>query len=313
MSKLKDFDIHGIMQALREFSYTKTEDGQVVDVNVEFFPTSLLDMVTLGFNSEFGSLKAEDLYMTGYKGGALTSAHIAAMIRERNKARWKYMLEVQYADFNPLWNVDGKEIRVVETEYGKKTTHHMGSSSTTEQLDAAEATTEQLDAGESTTEQLDAGESTTEQIDDGTQITEQVIDGTTTSEHSVAPENSQTYNPESKDVVTTDQGKTTVTTDAGKVRTTTDAGKIKTITDAGKIKTVTDAGKVKTTNEGEDYDKESDSDTVTDTFTRGGNIGVTKSTELLSDTVDFWKHFDFFHEWYHSIAEVICIPVYEED
>lgn len=256
MAKLKDFDIRDILTALRQFSYTKIEDGETVTINVDIFPNSLADMVTVGFESEFGSLMADPLYMSGYKSGALTSAHLAAMIKERNKQRWKYMLEVQFAEFNPLWNVDGTEKRITETEYGKKTTYHKGSTSTTEQLEAASTTSEQT------------------------------VDGSQTVEHSVSPEDSQTYNPEAKDHSTENSGTTVVTSDAGKIKTSLT---------------------------GEDYDKEGDSDKVTDTFVRGGNIGVTKSTELLTDTVEWAKHFDFFHEWYHSIAEILCIPIYEED
>lgn len=256
MAKLKDFDVRDILIALRQFSYTKVEDGETVNINVDIFPTFLTDMVTIGFESEFGSLMADPLYMSGYKSGALTNAHLAAMIKERNKQRWKYMLEVQFAEFNPLWNVDGVEKRITETDYGKKTTYHKGSESTTEQLEDAET------------------------------ISEQTVDAEATVEHSISPEDSQSYNPESKEHSTSNAGSSTVKSNAGKMKTSLT---------------------------GEDYDKESDSDKVTDTFVRGGNIGVTKSTELLTDTVEWAKHFDFFHEWYHSIAEILCIPIYEED
>lgn len=43
-----------------------------------------------------------------------------------------------------------------------------------------------------------------------------------------------------------------------------------------------------------------------------GNIGVTKSTELLSSHYDFWELFNFLDKLYHDFFNFITIPIYKE-
>ena len=42
-----------------------------------------------------------------------------------------------------------------------------------------------------------------------------------------------------------------------------------------------------------------------------GNIGVTKSTELLDAHADFWNNFNFFEKVLKSLFNYLCVGVYE--
>lgn len=113
-------------------------------------------------------------------------------------------------------------------------------------------------------------------------------------------------------------GKDTTTSSMGKVEhaasgtdtTTTSIGKIE-HADSGKDTTTTNLGKITHTTSGTDTDTLDGSDTVTDTLTRHGNIGVTMTQQLLTAEDDFWSHYSFFKRYFNDIADVISLPIYE--
>ena len=82
-------------------------------------------------------------------------------------------------------------------------------------------------------------------------------------------------------------------------------------TDSGKDETKNSIGKVEHVHSGEDTDTLSGKDTVTDTLTRGGNIGVTMTQQLLTAEDSFWSQYSFFKRYFNDIAEVISLPIYE--
>lgn len=91
---------------------------------------------------------------------------------------------------------------------------------------------------------------------------------------------------------------------------TDDVEQGKTIVDGGKTQ-LTDSG---TTNvamsDGKHEIQESGTETTTDVFTRGGNIGTTKTTELMSDDVAFWEMFNFYDKVFRDIVKEVSIPMW---
>ena len=116
----------------------------------------------------------------------------------------------------------------------------------------------------------------------------------------------------------TNSGTDTTTTSIGKVEhatsgtdtTTTSMGKVE-HANSGKDTTTTSMGKVTHSTTGTDTDTLDGSDTVTDTLTRHGNIGVTMTQQLLTAEDDFWSHYSFFKRYFNDIANVISLPLYE--
>lgn len=308
MSKVRDFNMKEILNNLRIFIYEKNNEI----IQAEIFPLEQLNIITLYFNSKFGDLKADSEFYNEYN-RTINDNDLANIIKIVNKDYWKHLLGIVESEYNPIWNVDGNEHIETKTTYGHAITMKKGSSNTTEQIDNAESTTEQIVTAESTSEQIENAESITEQIDNAESITEQLAESNNTNISYVAPYDSETFSPSSKDIVTNNQGKLKTSSDAGKMKTTSDAGKMKTTSNAGKMKTTSDAGKIKTSLEGEDRDEHSGVDVVEENITRGGNIGVTMTQQLLTAELDFWNKMNFFDLWFKSISNVISIPIYEED
>lgn len=247
--KISECNLKDLLNALKTFTYTKVVDGQTVTVNVNLWEASLDDYMIMFFNRFYGDRKADDIALK-YKAGDLSTVTVANIIKALCVTRWKHYLGMWEAEYNPTWNVEGSETRVIETYYGKITTMSKGSATTTEQLVAGETTTEQLTDSQS-------------------------IDY-------ISPQDSQTYNPAAKNT-----------------------------NNAGKIKGTSNSGKIKSELSGNDTDTLSGKDTVTDTFTRGGNLGITMTQQLLSAEKDFWSHMDFFSMWFKDIANQLALPMWE--
>lgn len=247
--KLSECNLKDLLNALKSFTYTKQVAGETVTVNVTLWDSDLNDYMIKFFERFYGDRKADDIAYQ-YKAGDLSTTTVANIIKAMCVTRWKHYLGMWEAEYNPTWNVEGSETRVIETAYGKITTMAKGSATTTEQLIAGETTTEQLVSA--------------------------------TAEDKVAPFDSTTYQPSAKSE-----------------------------TNAGKVKGTSNSGKIKSELSGNDTDTLSGKDTVTDTFTRGGNLGITMTQQLLSAEKDFWAHMDFFSMWFKDIANQLALPMWE--
>lgn len=251
MSKIRDFNMKQILSNLRIFIYEKNNEI----IQAEIFPIEQLDIITSYFNSKFGDLKADSEFYNEYN-KTINDEDLANIIRIVNKDYWKHLLGIVESEYNPIWNVDGTEHIETKTTHGHTITMKKGSSNTTEQLVTAES------------------------------INEQLTESNNTNISYVAPYDSETFSPSSKDVITNNQGK---------------------------LKTTSNAGKIKNSLEGEDRDEHSGIDIVEENITKGGNIGVTITQQLLTAELNFWNKMNFFDLWFKSISNVISIPIYEED
>ena len=240
MATLNKYDIESLLGVLRTFTYTTEVDGETVTVNAEVFTAGQIPIATKIFLQEYGTRVADDI-MTDYKQGTITAAALGDIIKTLCVQRWKHFLEMWKVNYNPIWNVDGVEQHVIETEYGKILT-----------------------------------------MEKGTTITnEQKVNGETETTHGLT---SQQSSDNMGKVEHKNSGKDTVTTSIGKIEQASD---------------------------GEDVNTESGSDTVTDTLTRHGNIGVTMTQQLLTAEDSFWSQYSFFKRYFNDIAEVISLPIYE--
>lgn len=247
--KISECNLKDLLNALKSFTYTKQVAGQTVTVNVNLWEDSLNDYMIKFFERFYGDRKADDIAFQ-YKAGDLSTATVANIIKAMCVTRWKHYLGMWESEYNPTWNVEGSETRVIETSYGKITTMAKGSATTTEQLVAGETTTEQLTDSQS-------------------------IDY-------VSPQDSQVFNSAAKNT-----------------------------NNAGKVKGTSNSGKIKSELSGNNTDTLSGKDTVTDTFTRGGNLGVTMTQQLLTAEREFWAHMDFFSMWFKDIANQLALPMWE--
>ena len=248
--KLREVNLQSLLNKLKTFSYTEVIDGTETTVNVSLYPDSQNEAMYLLFKQKVGNLKADDV-LSDLIREEITDDDLANVIKTQCIERWKQLLKVWQADYNPLWNVDGTEVRVIETKYGK-------------QIGLEKGTTV-----------------TNEQIEDGKSVTEQKTKAVSTDY--VSPyDTPNAFNSAAKNE-----------------------------TDAGKMEGTSSIGKVKLTNDGTDTTTESGSDTVTDTFTRGGNIGTVSTVKLIQEQITLWSSFNFFDIWFKDIASVIALPIYE--
>lgn len=247
--KLREINLQSLLHKLKSFSYVDRVNDTDVTVNVELWPDTDDTAMYLLFKQQVGNLVADDI-LADYVREDITVDELASAIKKVAKEKWVHYLKMWQAQYNALWNVDGTEVRVIETEYGKVLEMEKDSNVTNEQLV------------------------------DGTSITEQLTDAVSTDY--VAPYDSNTFNPTSKNE-----------------------------TNAGKLKGTSNAGKTKSTTGGKDTNTESGTDTVTDTFTRGGNIGTVSTVKLITEELSLWASFNFYDFYFKSIADVISIPVWE--
>lgn len=290
--KLREYDIDDIIADLRILSYTETIDDTPTTVTVELWPSSANAMAVKIFKSLKGELMADDI-LEEYADGDWTHTDISDMIKTLHGMAWKQLWLLWVSEYNPLFNVDGKEVRIVETQYGKKTTMEKGTTVET------------------------AYDSSTETEYDSNDTNEQLVNGSNTTQHGLAVTHTE---PTVTDKVATFDLPTTIVsserdatqhsdTNSGTDTVTINNGKSK-LTRDGKD-TISRDGKDTVTYDGTDTDTLSGKDTVTDTFVRGGNIGTTMTTQLLRDGESFWSAFNFFNAYFADIAGDLTIPIYE--
>lgn len=295
MATLNKYDIESLLGVLRTFTYTTEVDGETVTVNAEVFTAGQIPIATKIFLQEYGTRVADDI-MTDYKNGTITAAALGDIIKTLCVQRWKHFLEMWKVNYNPIWNVDGVEQHVIETEYGKILTMEKGTTITNEQ---------KVDGETETTHGLTT---TDEQKTNGTIETAYGKTSTTTnptSTGSVAAFDSADFVGASQSSATN-----TIVTDSNRDTVTNNMGKVE-HKNSGTDTVTTSIGKIEQASDGEDVNTESGTDTVTDTLTRHGNIGVTMTQQLLTAEDSFWSQYSFFKRYFNDIAEVISLPIYE--
>lgn len=202
--KISHFDMREILLKLRTFTYTRNYNGEEETVNVELFPLAQIDSAIKIYLQRYGNLMADDI-MFDYEKDWISAQEIANILQTIYHEKWKNLLEIQFADYNPLWNVDGLEERTTTLEHGENIKYNKG----------VTVTSEQTVSGENTKEQITNGEDTSEQVNNAM------------NEHKVSPFDSTTYNPESKDE-----------SSMGKIKNVSNMGKIKDTFNNGKNETV---------------------------------------------------------------------------
>lgn len=295
MATLNKYDIESLLGVLRTFTYTTEVNGESVTVNAEVFTAGQIPIATKIFLQEYGTRVADDI-MKDYKDGTITAAALGDIIKTLCVQRWKHFLEMWKVNYNPIWNVDGVEQHVIETEYGKILTMEKGTTITNEQ---------KVDGETETTHGLTT---TDEQKTNGTIETAYGKTSTTTnptSTGSVAAFDSADFVGASQSSATN-----TIVTDSNRDTVTNNMGKVE-HKNSGTDTVTTSIGKIEQASDGEDVNTESGTDTVTDTLTRHGNIGVTMTQQLLTAEDSFWSQYSFFKRYFNDIAEVISLPIYE--
>ena len=306
--KLREFQTTPILNELRTFNYQTKVDGEEVTVNVELFPASMLDIANKIFLQKQGDLKADEI-MAEYLEGEVTAADIAGIIKTTHVQKWKHWLEMWKAEYNPIWNVDGIETKTIVTQYGKITTMAKNTTDTTTYNSEMEMA---YDSKNKTT--YNSNE-TAEQLTDGKYNTTHghvvtITEPTTTNQ--VSAFDSVTYVNQSQTSATqhsdTNSGTDQIAISDGKKKT--DRGGYDEQARDGKD-TNTHSGTDSLARTGSDTDTLSGTDSTTETTTRGGNIGVTMTQQLLTAEQSFWSQYSFFDMWYSDIAEELTLSIYD--
>ena len=306
--KLKEYQTKPILNELRTFNYQTKVGGQETTVNVELFPASMLDIANKIFLQKQGDLKADEI-MEDYKDGTYTAQAVADVIKNFHVQKWKHWLEMWKAEYNPIWNVDGTETKTIVTQYGKVTTMAKNTTDTTTYNSELEM---EYDSTNKTT--YNSNE-TAEQLTDGKYNTTHGHIVTITepqTDNAVAAFDSVTPVPYSETILTqhsdTNSGTDQIAISDGKKKT--DRGGYDELARDGKD-TNTHSGTDSLARTGSDTDTLSGTDSTTETTTRGGNIGVTMTQQLLTAEQSFWSQYSFFDMWFSDIAEELTIPIYE--
>lgn len=182
-----------------------------------------------------------------------------------NREKYKRLFEIYTSEYNPLWNVDGRE---TETHTGKDITSHSGN-------DNIEHGGKDISENKGSDSNAHSGaDITTDNNSDKTDVSIYPFDGA--------------KQPESESITT--YGKST-TVNHGETITTS-------YNSSNELKhgeTInTEYGHIVDLTHGE-----------TITRTRGGNIGTTMTTDLLKEHLTFWNGFDFLNIVASDIVEVI--------
>jgi len=306
--KLKEYQTKPILNELRIFSYQTKVNGQETTVNVELFPASMLDIANKIFLQKQGDLKADEL-MEDYREGTYTAQMVADVIKNFHVQKWKHWLEMWKAEYNPIWNVDGTETKTIVTQYGKVTTMAKNTTDTTtynsEMEMAYDSKNKTTYNSNETAEQLTDGKYNTTHGHIITQ-TEPQTDNAVAAFDSVTPvAHSETILTQHSD---TNSGTDQIAISDGKKKT--DRGGYDEQARDGKD-TNTHSGTDSLARTGSDTDTLSGTDSTTETTTRGGNIGVTMTQQLLTAEQSFWSQYSFFDMWFSDIAEELTLSIYE--
>ena len=306
--RLKDYQTAPILNELRTFNYQTKVEGEEVTVNVELFPASMLGIANAIFLQKQGDLRADEI-MAEYLEGEVTAADIADIIKTTHVQKWKHWLEMWKAEYNPIWNIDGTETKTIVTQYGKVTTMAKNTTDTTTYNSELEM---EYDSTNKTT--YNSNE-TSEQLTDGKYNTTHghVITKTEPqTDNAIAAFDSVTPVPHSETILTqhsdTNSGTDQIAISDGKKKT--DRGGYDELARDGKD-TNTHSGTDSLARTGSDTDTLSGTDSTTETTTRGGNIGVTMTQQLLTAEQSFWSQYSFFDMWYSDIAEELTLSIYE--
>lgn len=331
--KLSNYNTEAIISNLRTFTYTTKEDGEDVTKTVTLFPEGKAGLVNRFFLQYQGGLKADDI-MDAYKKGDVSAADVAEMILMMTKEQLVNLWRIWEADYNPLWNVDGTEVKEIKTKFGKVIDREKNSSTTDEQL--TDGKNNVIHGRKLTDDQKSDGKNnvthnhtlTDTQTVDGKQNTTHGLKTTitepTTTNGVSAFDSGANFENKSQSSATThnneESGTTNIALSSGTVEhreggTTNTAISMGTIEheESGTTNTALSIGKIKHSNDGKDTDKESGDETTTETYTRAGNIGVTMSTQLLRDGDNFWSQFNFFEKYFALIAGPITLPIYDDE
>lgn len=193
---------------------------------------------------------------------------------------WDRLWDDYTAEYNPIWNVDGTE---TETETRNLTQSHKG-------------TDNYLHSGNDTmqTSGTDTNSSTGKDTFNKTGSYKTEVDESTYGFNSAAA------SPSGK-TVTTETPNTTDTTNYGKTDTT----------QYGK----TDTNTYNSSNNNTKDLTDTDTGTVTRELKRGGNIGVTKTQELLTADQEYWTNIKskFYKQVMKDIVDEITYKIYTEE
>ena len=306
--KLREFQTAPILNELRTFNYQTKVEGEEVTVNVELFPASMLGIANKIFLQKQGDLRADDI-MNDYQDGEVTAANIADIIKNTHVQKWKHWLEMWKAEYNPIWNVDGTETRTIVTQYGKVTTMAKNTTDTTTYNSELEM---EYNSKNKTT--YNSNE-TAEQLTDGKYNTTHghIITKTEPqTDNAIAAFDSVTPVPHSETILTqhsdTNSGTDQIAISDGKKKT--DRGGYDEQARDGKD-TNTHSGTDSLARTGSDTDTLSGTDSTTETTTRGGNIGLAMTQQLLTAEQSFWSQFSFFDMWFSDIAEELTLSIYD--
>lgn len=306
--KLREYQTKPILNELRIFSYQTKVGGQETTVNVELFPAFMLDIANKIFLQKQGDLKADEI-MEDYKEGTYTAQAVADVIKNFHIQKWKHWLEMWKAEYNPIWNVDGTETKTIVTQYGKVTTMAKNTTDTTTYNSELEM---EYDSTNKTT--YNSNE-TAEQLTDGKYNTTHghiITQTEPQTDNAIAAFDSVNPVPHSETILTqhsdTNSGTDQIAISDGKKKT--DRGGYDELARDGKD-TNTHSGTDTLARSGSDTDTLSGTDSTTETTTRGGNIGVTMTQQLLTAEQSFWSQYSFFDMWFSDIAEELTLSIYE--
>lgn len=336
--RLNEVDFAPILNGMRNFTYTTVVDGQEVSVTAELWVEALSPTVNKFFMQKYGKLKIDEV-LEEYVAGEIHESFIINMLHMLCGQQWKHFLEMWKSQYNPLWNVDGVETRTVTTDYGKITTTTYDNTLTDEQKVAAhnEFTYGRTDT--LTDEQKVAAHNEFTYGKGETLTDEQLVDGKNNVSHGLKTDHTH---PTTTNLVAAfdqntyvghDQSSATQNYDqeSGTTNTAISLGKIEHASEqsgtdeqdldagtmehknvaSGKDEQDLNAGKVEHAKAGEDEVANDGRDVVTDVYERHGNIGVTMTQQLLTAEKSFWEYFNFFDMYFRTIADELCLPIYE--
>lgn len=222
--------------------------------------------------------------------------------------KWDRLYTAYTSEYNPIWNVDGS---ITETETRDLAADHTGTDTT-----GSTGTDTQKHTGTESTS--DTGTDTMTHTG-----TETVADSGTDSESRSGTDRKETsgsvYGFDSSGAVPSDSGSETVTAGIG---TSTTYGKTeentKNLTDStqyGKTeentKNLTDSTTYGRTDTTTHNTKDTDKGTITRQTTRGGNIGVTMTQQLLEADSKYWNKVTslFYHQVITDIVNEITYKI----
>lgn len=271
------------------------EIREVIDVeDNNVFVTNIVDDILV---SDFGDYELHPELVTSENYMDESAVYDTTALAKRvdtcigqNKEYWLRFVQSIKAEFNPLYNVDAEEITT--SEYGeqevKNTIGERANHNTYGQKEIDYKHAQQ-------TVDFTPAEKQVETTDDAYNVSH-AIGARTTTHDETTMDDVANYKHKDKDTVTVtangsgygdidhiDQKKVTEVTKA--INNTKDTTVAQTYTDTDTHKTYTD----NLTQDETTDTRHSDEYTDTVTVERHGNIGVTKSTELLTDNIEFGK------------------------